>query len=187
MKSSSLRRSLLPGLIVLLFTLATQWAVSADNKNPNKFNRLMIPMSERNPPPAEDGIHDPENFGTGLLQAPRESFRSLPRAPSGNNVNWMKALENGDINPRYDRDDAISYARLKGRCPMWCTRTNSTPNGWIVPIATRPFLFHKKGPIKSAWLKYCWGRPAASAMAKWPSRFPNAGAATRSPRREPRK
>jgi len=106
MKSSSLRRSLLPGLIVLLFTLATQWAVSADNKNPNKFNRLMIPMSERNPPPAEDGIHDPENFGTGLLQAPRESFRSLPRAPSGNNVNWMKALENGDINPRYDRDDA---------------------------------------------------------------------------------
>ena len=106
MKSSSLRRSLLPGLIVLLFTLATQWAVSADNKNPNKFNRLMIPMSERNPPPAEDGIHDPENFGTGLLQAPRESFSALPRAPSGNNVNWTKALENGDINPRYDRDDA---------------------------------------------------------------------------------
>jgi len=106
MKSSSLRRSLLPGLIVLLFTLATQWAVSADNKNPNKFNRLMVPMSERNPPPVEDGIHDPENFGTALLQTPRESFSALPRAPSGNNVNWTKALENGDINPRYDRDDA---------------------------------------------------------------------------------
>jgi len=105
MKSPSLHRSLLPGLIALLFTLAAPWAVSADTKNPNKFNRLMTPMSERNPPPAEDGIHDPENFGTGLLQTPRESFSSLPRAPSGNNVNWTNALENGDINPRYDRDD----------------------------------------------------------------------------------
>ena len=105
MKSLNPQRNLLAKLIALLFTLTAQWAVSADNKNPNKFNRLMTPMSERNLPPAEDGIHDPENFGTGLLQTPRESFSSLPRAPSGNNVNWTKALENGDINPRYNRDD----------------------------------------------------------------------------------
>jgi c(7)-type cytochrome triheme protein len=105
MKTHALRRFTLPVLVALLLFSMAQWAVSADDKNPNKFNRIMTPMSERNPPPAEDGIHDPENYGTSLLQAPRESFSLLPRAPSGNNVDWMKALNNGDINPRYDRLD----------------------------------------------------------------------------------
>jgi len=105
MKTHALRRFMLPVLVALLLFSMAQWAVSADDKTPNKFNRIMIPMSERNPPPAEDGIHDPENYGTSLLQAPRESFSLLPRAPSGNNVDWTKALDNGDINPRYDRLD----------------------------------------------------------------------------------
>jgi len=99
------KRRLPAVLLVLLLAGVTQWALSAEPRDPNKFNRLMTPMSERNPPPAEDGIHDPDNFGTDLLQTPRESFITLPRAPSGNNVNWTKALENGDIVPRYHRDD----------------------------------------------------------------------------------
>lgn len=105
MKTLKLRRALLPVSLVLLLSTAAQLAVSAEDNNPNKFNRLMTPMSERNPPPAEDGIHDPENYGTSLLQPPRDSFAALPRAPSGNSVNWTKALDNGDITPRYDRDD----------------------------------------------------------------------------------
>ena len=92
-------------LLTLLLVGMSHWTALAQSTNPNKFNRLMIPMSERNPPPAEDGIHDPESFGTELLQAPRESFSTLPRAPSGNNVNWTRALDNGDITPLYHRDD----------------------------------------------------------------------------------
>ena len=72
---------------------------------PNSFNRLMKPPSQRNLPPAKDGIHDPKNDGTLILQAPRDSFDPLPKASSGNRVDWVSALESGDLNPRYDRLD----------------------------------------------------------------------------------
>lgn len=71
----------------------------------NKFNRLLKPASERNPPPAEDGIHDPDNESTHILLPPRESFAALPKANSGNRVDWVKALNDGAISPRYDRYD----------------------------------------------------------------------------------
>ncbi len=74
--------------------------------DPNSFNRLMKPPSMRNPPPAEDGIHDPDNPGTDLLQAPRAAFGDLPDSSSGNYVDWVKALEESHIAPRYDRLDA---------------------------------------------------------------------------------
>jgi c(7)-type cytochrome triheme protein len=73
--------------------------------DPNAFNRLLRPPSMRNPPPAEDGIHDPGNEGTRLLQHPREAFAALPKGTSGNYVDWVKALELGKINPRFDRVD----------------------------------------------------------------------------------
>lgn len=72
----------------------------------NSFNRLMKPPSKRNPPPAQDGIHDPANPGTRVLQPPRESFGPLPKSKSGNRVDWVKALEKGMIAPRYDLADA---------------------------------------------------------------------------------
>lgn len=71
----------------------------------NRFNRLLKPASERNPPPPKDGLHDPKNEGTYLLQPPREAFESLTKARSGNRVDWVKALENGEIAPRYERLD----------------------------------------------------------------------------------
>lgn len=71
----------------------------------NSFNRLMKPPSQRNPPPPKDGIHDPDNEGTHVLQAPRTAFDNLPSAPSGNRVDWVAALENSHIAPRYDRLD----------------------------------------------------------------------------------
>lgn len=74
----------------------------------NQFNRLMKSSVEWNLPPSEDGIHDSENPGTLLLQEPRVAFDSLSKAKSGNRVDWVKALEAGEISPRYERlsDDA---------------------------------------------------------------------------------
>ena len=71
----------------------------------NRFNRLMKSSSEWNLPPMQDGIHDPENDGTEVLQSPRDAFATLPKASSGNRVDWVKALEEGAIEPRYDRLD----------------------------------------------------------------------------------
>jgi len=90
----------------LLLTLADVFSaadvVAAD---PNTFNRLMKPPSQRNPPPATDGIHDKEGIGAKSLQAPKESFAKLPKSKSGNYVDWVKALDDGKIQPRYDRLD----------------------------------------------------------------------------------
>lgn len=72
---------------------------------PNSFNRLLKPPSKRNLPPSKDGIHDPNNDGTHILQAPKDSFGHLPKANTGNRVDWVAALEKGEINPRYDRID----------------------------------------------------------------------------------
>jgi len=71
----------------------------------NAFNRLMRPASRQNPPPTEDGIHDPKNDGTHQLQAPRSAYEGLPRASAGNRVNWVAALEEKRITPRWDRAD----------------------------------------------------------------------------------
>ena len=76
-----------------------------ESADPNAFNRLMVAPGRRNPPPAEDGIHDPESPGTTLLQAPLLSFQSLPRANLGNYVNWVTALGKKQIQPRWDTRD----------------------------------------------------------------------------------
>ena len=69
----------------------------------NSFNRLMKTREEWNLPPAEDGIHDPQNPGTLMLQPPKVAFDTLASSPSGNRVDWVKALENGEIAPRYEK------------------------------------------------------------------------------------
>jgi len=71
----------------------------------NAFNRLLKPAGKRNLPPTQDGIHDPANDGTQLLQPPMEAFKILPRSPGGNGVNWVQALESNKIAPRYDKAD----------------------------------------------------------------------------------
>jgi len=71
----------------------------------NTFNRLMKPRAKINPPPTEDGIHDAENPGTGLLQPPKAAFDSLDKSKHGNHVNWVSSLVNSKINPRWDRLD----------------------------------------------------------------------------------
>ena len=71
----------------------------------NALNRLMRPPAQRNLPPAEDGIHDPANDGTHLLQAPLTAFASLPKSNDGNRVDWVKSLNESKISPRFDRND----------------------------------------------------------------------------------
>ncbi len=75
------------------------------NSGAMKFNRLMKPRSEWNPPPFEDGIHDPDGEGAYVLQAPREAFAELDKSNSGNRIDWVKSLNNEKISPRYDRID----------------------------------------------------------------------------------
>jgi len=70
----------------------------------NAFNRLHKP-AQRNLPPAEDGIHDPDNDGTVSLQHPHEAFQSLPRANAGNRVNWVASILDKKIQPRASKDD----------------------------------------------------------------------------------
>lgn len=80
-------------------------ATAAAQSEVNAFNRLLRPPGKRNLPPAQDGIHDPTNEGTLLLQAPLDAYAALPRSASGNQVNWVKALHEKRIAPRADRVD----------------------------------------------------------------------------------
>ncbi len=86
--------------------------VLQESANPNAFNRLMVAPGRRNPPPAEDGIHDPASPGTALLQAPLLSFQLLPRANLGNYVNWVAALGRKQIQPRWDVRDPAAEATV---------------------------------------------------------------------------
>lgn len=76
----------------------------------NAFNRLLRPLGRRNAPPTEDGIHDPAGEGTGQLQPPLTAFSGLPRSSAGNQVNWVAALDQKRISPRWDRNDAAAAA-----------------------------------------------------------------------------
>ncbi len=71
----------------------------------NAFNRLLRPPAANNPPPSRDGIHDPQHDGTLALQAPMASFSLLPSGSGGNRVNWVAALSQNKIAPRWDKAD----------------------------------------------------------------------------------
>jgi len=51
-------------------------------------------------PLAQDGLHDQENAALTQLQNPSEALSKLPADTVGNHVNWLKAIEQGKINPR---------------------------------------------------------------------------------------
>jgi len=71
----------------------------------NRFNRLMKPPSDWNLPPTRDGIHDPSSVGVAILQSPKDAFDALPKTNSGNRVDWVAALDAGQITPRFDKLD----------------------------------------------------------------------------------
>lgn len=51
-------------------------------------------------PLAHDGLHDPDNPALDLLQEPAEALSHLPPDTAGNQVRWVKALQDGYIEPR---------------------------------------------------------------------------------------
>lgn len=72
----------------------------------NSFNRL-LKITRRHQPPTEDGIHDPDNEGTQILQPPLEAYANLPKTPSdlGNGIDWVRAVDERFISPRWDIND----------------------------------------------------------------------------------
>jgi c(7)-type cytochrome triheme protein len=71
----------------------------------NVFNRLLKKDKMRNAPPPEDGIHDAANEGTHVLQPPLIAYEGLPTTEFGNYVDWVQALKDKKLRPRYDRFD----------------------------------------------------------------------------------
>lgn len=117
--------------------------------DPNAFNRLLKPPTARNPPPATDGIHDPKGLALHLLQSPGSAFADLPRSKSGDYVDWMKALEEGRIAPRFDRTnpeaqgvvmDLNIVREVKGSMPDVVYR-HETHTQWLDCANCHPAIF----------------------------------------------
>lgn len=51
-------------------------------------------------PLAKDELHDPTGKALKILLNPVKAFSVLPRASGGNQVDWVRALEEGYIKPR---------------------------------------------------------------------------------------
>lgn len=51
-------------------------------------------------PLAKDGIHDPRSPAVTIKQQPAEALSVLPADRVGNQVRWVRALDDGAINPR---------------------------------------------------------------------------------------
>lgn len=92
----------------------------------NTFNRLLKTPTARNAAPADDGIHDPQNPGTGMLQWPSESFNDLPKTNDGNMVDWVATLKENKISPWFDFEkkstepflfDLVIVREVKGSMP----------------------------------------------------------------------
>ena len=70
-----------------------------------KFNRLLKQKLGKNLPPVKDGIHDPQNPASILLQTPKEGMAGYVKVFYGNRVDWVKTLKQGIINPRASLED----------------------------------------------------------------------------------
>jgi c(7)-type cytochrome triheme protein len=71
----------------------------------NTFNRLLKKIKDPNAAPPDDGVHDTANEPTFSLQPPKVAYEGLPTTEFGNHIDWVKALNDGLLNPRYDRVD----------------------------------------------------------------------------------
>lgn len=70
-----------------------------------KFNRLLKKKLSKNLPPVEDGIHDPKNAASILLQTPKDGMKGYVKSRFGNRVDWVKTLEKEVIAPRASLED----------------------------------------------------------------------------------
>ncbi len=176
--------------VILTFIAAAGLAASALATEPrlvlaqagdaNSFNRLMRPAAKRNLPPLEDGIHDPASPGTRELQAPLEAFGPLPKANSGNRVDWTQALQSKKIAPHWEAKNPAAKSEgfdldivreVKGSTPD-VVFSHARHTRWLDCANCHPALFEpKKGanPMSMATLMLgencgvCHGRVAFGA------------------------
>ena len=88
MKQHDFRPLALAVLLMTSFGGVVMHGALADD-NPNAFNRLMKPASERNAPPESDGIHDPTadaNRKSGNFRDRVRPFRGKYRCFSGSRL-----------------------------------------------------------------------------------------------------
>ena len=71
-----------------------------------------VVWAEQWSPLARDGLHDPASPAIGLLQEPTEALSQLPPDTAGNYVRWVRALEEGVINPRTNLFEATEVKVL---------------------------------------------------------------------------
>src|SRR3569832_2380613 len=74
-----------------------------DVSSASPFIRSLKKEKDPSAPPPEDGYHDPENSGTLILQAPKDAYVGLPTTEFGNQVDWVKAIDEKKLSPRWDR------------------------------------------------------------------------------------
>ena len=95
---------------------------------PALFCLIALPVAAQQTwqPIAKDGLRDPASPAVGLLQPPGEALSRLAPDTAGNQVRWVKALEQGQITPRaslraetkvqtYERD---MFLNLRGGMPV---------------------------------------------------------------------
>ncbi|HET9651766.1 MAG TPA: c(7)-type cytochrome triheme domain-containing protein [Usitatibacter sp.] len=74
----------------------------------------------------KDGLHDPKGPAVRVLQQPGEALKALAPDGAGNQVRWVEALKQGQINPRskllatapVELRDTEIYLNLRGGTPI---------------------------------------------------------------------
>lgn len=95
------------GLVVAAPPEPGQRLMLAQVAEPNEFNQnLKKGVTYHGLPPWEDGIHDPDNEATHDLQPPDVAFEGMPETSFGNHVDWVKALDEGLLQPRWTRTES---------------------------------------------------------------------------------
>jgi len=61
----------------------------------------------------DDGLHDPANPAIKILQQPAEALSVLQPDGAGNGVNWVTALQLGEIDPRSSIENEIQQEMLE--------------------------------------------------------------------------
>ena len=107
LQMSIMRPTRIISVVTLLIALASLLlGVATAAENPNRFNRLFVPPKDRDTAIKNDGIHDPAVPGLKLLQEPKAAFSTLAPGTAGNYIDWVQALEKGQIKPHFDYRDA---------------------------------------------------------------------------------
>lgn len=95
-KTFRIARKLFIGILCIGLLHSVSWAEPDDEEDdPSRWKPL-----------AQDGLHDPTNPAIHQKQNPADAFRTLPPDFAGNKVNWVKAIEDGDIIPRTSISDS---------------------------------------------------------------------------------